>query len=180
MNTIKNIKENKVTDGVATPLGTLYAVRNGEALEVYLKQDDRQDYVRVVTVEHLSSCNQLGAIVYNDVYDRNSTPQVLVLDTDKKTDEEEIVFTYIVHTIEVKDKQIVSEYREFFDNEDEAMSQFVADVICEQRAFDYDRVIGVEIETTEKSWFAYLKGKKDTDYKHIFIEEFPQLVRVVK
>lgn len=179
MNTLINLKKGTARNGVETPDGILYAVTNGEALEIWLKQD-KKDFVKVVAVEHLTNANQLGVIVYDDVYDKNSEPQILLLDTEGKTDETNIIFNYVVHTLEVKDGKVENEYFEHFDDYDSAYNQFEADVICEKRAFDYDRTIGVEFEETEKSWTAYLKDKKATDYKLIEIEEIPELVRLIK
>ncbi len=179
MNNIENIKKNTVRDGVKTPDGTLYAVSNGEALEIYLHQEGKP-FVKVVSVTHISSANQLGVVVYEDVYNEDSQPQIILLDKDGETAEDVVVLSYEVHTTEVKDGKIVNEYHEHFGTKEEAINSFVADVICEKRAFDYDRVIGIEIEETEESWLAYFKGKKETDYKYICVEEFPELIRVVK
>ena len=179
MNTLENLKKGTAKNGVSTPNGTLYAVKNGNALEIWLQQDNK-DFVKVVTVEHLLNPNSLGAVVYDKVYNQDSEPQIILFDTESQSEEKTVVFSYVVHTVEVKDGKVINEYFEHFNDYDSAYSQFVSDVICEKRAFDYDRVIGVEVEDNENSWTAYINGKKDTDYKHIEIEEIPELIRVVK
>lgn len=179
MNTLINLKTGTVRNGVKTPSGTLYAVKNNESIEIWLQQNNK-DFVKIVSVEHFISSDSLGAVVYDEVYDQESKPQVILFDTESQAEEKVVVFSYVVHTIEVKEGKVINEYFEHFNDKELAYSQFVADVICEKRAFDYDRVVDVKSEETDCSWTAYINGKKETDFKHIEIEEVPELIRVLK
>lgn len=179
MNTLENLKKGTAKNGVSTPDGTLYAVKNGEALEIWLQQNNK-DFVKVVTVEHLTSPNSLSAIVYNEVYNQDAEPQIVLLDTDSQSEEKEVVFSYVVHTLEVKNGKVIDEYFEHFNDKELAHSQFVSNVICEKRAFEYDQVRDVKYVMYDESFLAYIDGKKKTDYKLIEIEEIPELVRVIK
>ncbi|MDE6020915.1 MAG: hypothetical protein K2H01_07985 [Ruminococcus sp.] len=179
MNSIENIKKNNVKDGVKTKDGILYPVKNGEALEIWLHQVDKP-FAKVATVEHLTNANQIGVIAYNDVYNENSEPQIVLLDTENASDETVVVFSYVVHEIEVKNGKVISEYINYYDEKEDAVNQFVTDVIGEKSSIYYDNIPNVVYEEYDTSWLAYINGKKDTDYRSIFIEEIPALVRMVK
>lgn len=93
-----------------------------------------------------------------------------------------IEISYFLHTVFIKEGKVLFESHEYFDNFSSVEVAFKSAVQDEKRYSDFfnrDTPKGF-VKLTDRELLAYPRDKYDEQRTHIWIEEFPSLVKVAE
>lgn len=90
--------------------------------------------------------------------------------------------SYYVHNVVVKEGKVIYESHEYFDKYPNAKITFDNDVQDEMRYSEYfsEFAKNISVKSSDTELLVYPHDKYDEQRTHIWIEEYPSLVKIVK